>query len=78
MERHFFRDHYEFVLDAWHIALLACLIFFMNLFKGVQIGLVIACSLVLVWIFHSRGTDEPPCGAGVSGEPVARRKAGFD
>ena len=75
---HFFKDHYEFILDAWHIALLALLIFFFNLFKGVQIGLVIACAAVLIWVFHFRANGEPPCGSEVSGEPVARGRGGFE
>jgi MFS superfamily sulfate permease-like transporter len=74
----FFTRHYEIVLDVFYIAVLAFLIFFMHLFKGVQIGLVIACALVLAGILHSGGTDERPCGADVSGEPVARRRGGFD
>ena len=70
--------HYEFFLDVWYIVLLALLIFFMHLFKGVQIGLAIASALVFVWILHARDTDQRPCGADVSGEPVARHRGGFD
>jgi MFS superfamily sulfate permease-like transporter len=76
--REFFKRHYEFELDVFYIALLAFLIFFMHLFRGVQIGLVIASALVLVWILHARDTDDRPCGADVSGEPVARHRGGFD
>jgi MFS superfamily sulfate permease-like transporter len=70
--------HYEFVLDVFYVALLAFLIFFMHLFTGVQIGLAIACAVVLVWILHARDTDTRPCGADVSGEPVARHNVGSD
>jgi MFS superfamily sulfate permease-like transporter len=70
--------HYEIELDVFYITLLALLIFFMHLFTGVQIGLVIACALVLAGILHSRGTDNRPCGADVSGEPVARHRGSFD
>jgi hypothetical protein len=78
VERHFLKDHYKLILEAWHIALLTFLIFFMNLPRGVQIGLVIACSLVLVWVFHAGGANDQPAGAGVSGEPIARHRVGFD
>ncbi|HEX4003873.1 MAG TPA: hypothetical protein VHX36_14580 [Candidatus Acidoferrales bacterium] len=74
----FFRDHYEFILDVCYIALLASLIFFFNLFKGVQIGLVIACALTFIWVLHFQAGGEPPCGSEVSGEPVARSRGGFE
>lgn len=76
--REFLVRHYEMELDVFYIALLAFLIFFMHLFTGVQIGLVVACALVLVWILHSRDTDRRPCGADVSGEPVVRSRGRFD
>jgi len=69
--------HYEFFLDVWYIALLGLLTFFMNLFTGVQIGLVIAVAVALVWVLHSRDDDPRPCGAEVSGEPVVRSRGGF-
>ena len=74
----FFEDHYELILDVWHIALLAALIFFFNLVTGVQIGLAIACGVALIWVFHLRANGEPPCGSEVSGEPVARGRGGFE
>ena len=76
--REFVVRHYEFVLDVFYVALLAFLVFFMHLFKGVQIGLAIACALVVVAILHTRDTDKRPCGADVSGEPVARSRGGSD
>jgi len=76
MERHFLADHYEFILDAWHIILLAGIIFFLNISKGVQVGLLIASAVALIWALHT-GTNEAPCGSEVSGEPVARSKGGF-
>jgi MFS superfamily sulfate permease-like transporter len=75
--RDFLVRHYELELDIFYIAVLAFLIFFMHLFTGVQIGLVVACALVLVWILHARDTDQRPCGAEVSGEPVSRSRGGF-
>jgi hypothetical protein len=78
MERHFVLDHYEFILDVWYIALLAMVIFFLNLSKSVQIGLLIACGVAMIWALHTGGgAEEPPCGSEVSGEPVARSKGGF-
>lgn len=77
MERNFFRDHYEAVLDLFFIAIVTFIIFFLNIHRNVQIGLAIACALALIWGFHSRGADDRPCGADVSGEPVARSKGGF-
>jgi MFS superfamily sulfate permease-like transporter len=76
--REFLVRHYELELDVFYIAVLAFLIFFLNLFRGVQIGLVIATAVVLVWILHSRDGDDRPCGADVSGEPVARHRGSFD
>ncbi len=72
--REFVVRHYEFFLDVFYVALLALLIFFMHLFKGVQIGLTVACALVVVGILHSGDPDKRPCGADVSGEPVARSR----
>ena len=72
--REFVVRHYEFLLDVFYVALLAFLVFFMHLFKGVQIGLAIACALAVVGILHTRDTDKRPCGADVSGEPVARSR----
>lgn len=74
----FFTDHYQFILDVWHIALLAFLIFFLHLHTQVQIGLLIACALVFIWIFHLRADGEPPCGSDLGGEPVARGRGGFE
>ena len=76
MERHFAIDHYEFILDAWYIVLLAGLIFFLNISTGVQIGLLIASAVALIWALHT-GANEAPCGSEVSGEPVARSKGSF-
>ena len=72
--RDFVVRHYEFLLDVFYVALLAFLVFFMHLFKDVQIGLAIACAFVVVGILHTRDTDKRPCGADVSGEPVARSR----
>ena len=58
--RDFVVRHYEFVLDVFYVALLAFLVFFMHLFKDVQIGLAIACALVVVGILHTRDTDKRP------------------
>ena len=66
--------HYEFFLDVFYVAVLTFLIFCLHLFTAVQIGLAIACALVLVWILHSDDADQRPCGADVSGEPVARSR----
>lgn len=76
-EPNFFRDHYEAVLDVCFIAIVTFIVFFLNLHTRVQIGLAIACALVFIWGFHSHGADDRPCGADVSGEPVARSKGGF-
>jgi MFS superfamily sulfate permease-like transporter len=76
--REFLVRHYELELDVFYVALLAFLVFFLHLFKGVQIGLAIACALVVVGILHSRDADQRPCGADVRGEPVARHKVGSD
>jgi MFS superfamily sulfate permease-like transporter len=76
-EPHFFRDHYEAVLDVCFIAVVTFIIFFLNIHRGVQIVLAIACALVLIGGFHSPGADDRPCGADVSGEPIARSKGGF-
>lgn len=78
MERHFFADHYEFILDAWHIALLAALIFFLNISTGVQIGLLAACAAAMIWVLHTGAIpDDAPCGWDVKGEPVARSRGGL-
>lgn len=78
MERHFALDHYEFILDVWYIALLAMLIFFLNLSKDVQIGLLIASAVALIWVLHTgREPHDAPCGSEVNGEPVSRGKGGF-
>ncbi|HTZ99243.1 MAG TPA: hypothetical protein VMB02_02860 [Candidatus Aquilonibacter sp.] len=70
----FFTRHYELELDLFHIALVAFLIFFFNLVKGVQIGLAVAVALVFVWMFHALGRNEPPCGSDFGGQPIARMR----
>jgi len=76
--REFLVRHYEMELDVFYITVLTFLIFFMHLFTAEQIGLAIACALVIVGILHSGDADRRPCGADVSGEPVARRRSDFD
>jgi hypothetical protein len=77
VEKNFFVRHYDFILDVFHIALFAFLIFFMHFARGVQIGSLIVAALVVTWLFNAHRPDEAPCGSEVSGEPVARSRGGF-
>jgi hypothetical protein len=70
--------HYEVMLTASHIALMAGFIFMMHLSRAVQIGSFIASALVFGWIFHMRGSGEPPCGADIGSEAIARPRPGFN
>jgi hypothetical protein len=77
-ERHnFVLDHYQFFLIGAYIALMAMVIFFMALSTGFQIGLLVASGLVLGWMLRQRWTDEPPCGANIGAESIARPRHGY-
>ena len=78
MKKSLFVSHYEFLLIASHTALMAGFIFLMHLARSVQLSLLIASGLVFGWAFHSRGSDEPPCGADIGSEAIARPRPGFE
>ena len=79
MEKHdFLTDHYEVFLIASNIALMAMVIFAMNLHRTFQIGLLIASALFLVFVLHASGYEEPPCGAPIGLEGIARPRPGFE
>lgn len=77
MERAFFTRYYGFMLTASHIALMAGFIFMMHLSSTVQIGFLIASGLAFGWMFHLRGSHEPPCGADIGSEAIARPRPEF-
>jgi hypothetical protein len=79
MKQHdFFTDHYEFFLIASNIGLMAMVIFFLALSVAFQINLVVASALFLVFLFHSNRSEEPPCGAPIEFEGIARPRPGFE
>jgi hypothetical protein len=79
MKRHdFFSDHYEVMLIASNIALMAMVIFFMALSTAFQIVLLIASALSLAFMLRSGRSDEPPCGASIGFEGIARPRPGFE
>ena len=78
MGKAFIPRYYEAMLTASHIALMAGFIFMMHLSRAVQIGSLIASGLVFGWIFHMRASDEPPCGADIGSEAIARPRPGFN
>jgi hypothetical protein len=78
-ERHdFFTDHYPILLVVAYIALMAMVIFFLAIPTGLQIGLFIASALVLLWMLHQRGSEDPPCGANIGAESIARPRPGYE
>jgi len=74
----FFTEHYEGLLIATYIALMALVIFFMNLHTIFQIVLLIASGLVLGWMLHQHRTDEPPCGGDIGAESIGRPRPGYN
>jgi len=79
MEKHgFFADHYEVILIASNIALMAMVIFFLALSTTFQIVLLIASALSLAFMLRSGRSDEPPCGASMGFEGIARPRPGFE
>jgi hypothetical protein len=77
MEEHdFFTDHYGFFLIASNIGLMATVIFFMALSTAFQITLLVASALFLVFLLHSNRSEEPPCGAPIGLEGIARPRPG--
>jgi hypothetical protein len=77
MEEHgFLSDHYEVFLIASNIALMAMVIFFMALSIIFQISLLVASALFLVFMLHSN-REEPPCGAPIEFEGIARPRPSF-
>lgn len=69
-------EHYEILLIVVYILLMAMVIFFLAIPKGLQIGLVVASALVLIWMLHQHWADEPPCGSNIGGEGIDRPRAG--
>jgi len=78
MEHSFFTDHYEALLIGAHIVLVAGVIFFMALSTTFQIGLLVASALFLIVMMHSGESNEPPCGAAIGRERIARPRPGFE
>jgi hypothetical protein len=77
MGRAFFSRYYGFTLTASHIILMAGFIFMMHLSRAVQVGSLIVSGLLFGWIFHLRASHEPPCGADIGSEAIARPRPGF-
>jgi hypothetical protein len=71
-----FTDHYESLLILSNIALMAMVIFFLALSTTFQICLLIVSALFLVFLLRSHQGDEPPCGAPIGLEGIARPRAG--
>ena len=71
-ERDFFADHYEVFLIISNIALMAMVIFFMALSTRFQIGLLTLSAVILAFMLHSSRSKEPPCGAPIGIEGIAR------
>jgi hypothetical protein len=77
-EHDFFTDHYDVFLIASNIGLMAIVIFFMALSVVFQISLFVASALFLVFLLHSNQSKEPPCGATLELEGIARPRPGFE
>jgi hypothetical protein len=77
VEKNFFVRNYRVILEVWFIAVIAFVIFFMHFARAVQIGSLIVAAALFIWIFSAGNPDDPPAGAEVSGEPVARSRGGF-
>jgi hypothetical protein len=77
-ERGFFTDHYEVFLIVSNVALMAMVIFFMALSTRFQIGLLALSALILVFMLHSSRSQEPPCGAPIGIEGIARPRPGLE
>ena len=60
--------HYEFVITSSIIAIMALLIFMMNLGKAYQVGFLIAAAFLLGWGLHSRPGDKRPPDAVIKDE----------
>jgi hypothetical protein len=70
-----FVRYYPVFLVVSHIAVIALFIFLMKLPREVQIGFLILAGLDAAWAFHYRkNDDDPPCGAAVGDEPIARQR----
>jgi hypothetical protein len=77
-ERDFFADHYEVFLIISNIALMAMVIFFMALSTRFQIGLLTLSAVILAFMLHSSRSKEPPCGAPIGIEGIARPRPGLE
>jgi hypothetical protein len=77
-EHDFFTDHYEFFIVASNTGLMAIVIFFMALSVAFQISLLVASALFLVLLLHSNRSGEPPCGAPIELEGIARPRPGSE
>lgn len=78
MKTSIFIGSYEFLLIASHIVLMAGFIFLMHLSRSIQISMSIASGLSFAWVFHSSGSNEPPCGEDIGSEAIARPRPGFE
>ena len=78
MAKNPFVRHYHFILTTSQIAVMALLIFIMNIPRGLQIGLLVVSALVFPWALRYRGSHEAPCGLDIGGEAIARPRPGFE
>jgi hypothetical protein len=71
------RRYYQPALITANVAVVAVFVFVMHLPTVFQISLLIASALVFGSILRSRDSSEPPCGADLGGEAIARPRPGF-
>lgn len=78
MTKNPFVRYYHFILITSQIAVMALLIFIMNIPRDLQIALLVVSALVFPWALHYRGSHEAPCGLDIGGEAIARPRPGFE
>ena len=68
----FFTRHYELFEDAGNILMTAMVLFALNLHFLYQIILIVAASVIFIWMSHVRKGETALCGAQVNADAIAR------
>lgn len=74
--RTLFTERYQLILITLYTLLMAMVIFFLAIPRALQIGLLLASVLVLVWMLNHQFAEEPPCGTNIGAEAIDRPRAG--
>jgi hypothetical protein len=68
----FFTKHYELIEDVGNILMTAMVLFALHLAFLDKIILIVAASVIFIWMSHVRKGETALCGAEINADAIAR------